>query len=505
MKRIALVYARASKDPKLQRISVDRQVELCTAKAQQLWPAADVRVHRDDGITAADPDVHRPGFTAFLLDVRGARKGELAGIVTNEQSRLTRQGTAAWDELVITLTKAGITEVHTLRSGSVSVAPGSRLIGRLLAVVDAEEVERTKARVQDAHRQLFKEGRPSGRAPFGYRSTRDAEDRPVWERDKDEAAIVEQIFDKALAGHAISVIVDWLNTEGIAPRAARWRFKDGRQVSEWKPTTVRKLLTSPSVAGLRAHTDENGRLHTNPAQWDALIDESRWRQVQHMLGQPTVVMGTTGQAYAVRTKPAPKARKHLLSGGVLVCGKCGTRMTAQTQGRRDGSRVNAYQCDYSKHGPGCGGISISPADEVEKLVVEAIQRRLSVSPKLRKRLDAAQNGEAAQWRAERDAAKGRLLYASEQYGSGAIDQDEYDAMRRPARAALEHAEARLASLTTDVLLPSSVDVQERWDKLTLRQQRAAVERLIGRIEVARASGGRRGFDPERLGTPEWLA
>lgn len=108
-----------------------------------------------------------------MPDVCAARNGEIVGIVANEQSRLTRQGDGAWEQLVVTLTKAGVTKVETLRNGPISVEPGNRLVGRLLAVVDAEEVERTEARVQDAHRELFNEGRPSGRAPFGYRSTKD--------------------------------------------------------------------------------------------------------------------------------------------------------------------------------------------------------------------------------------------------------------------------------------------------------------------------------------------
>src|SRR5262245_55534013 len=105
---ITFVYARASRDPSEQRISVDRQVKLCTTRANDLWPAAEVRVFRDDAITAADPAVYWPGFEQLLTAIRAARKGDIAGIVVNEQSRLTRQGTGGWDDLVVTLTKAGV-------------------------------------------------------------------------------------------------------------------------------------------------------------------------------------------------------------------------------------------------------------------------------------------------------------------------------------------------------------------------------------------------------------
>src|SRR4051812_1688478 len=105
-----LVYARASSDPKDQRISVDRQVKLATARGHDLWPDAEARVFRDDDVTAAKEGVRRPGFEAFCAAVRSARKGELVGVVVNEQSRLTRLGEVGWDDVVVMLTKAGLTK-----------------------------------------------------------------------------------------------------------------------------------------------------------------------------------------------------------------------------------------------------------------------------------------------------------------------------------------------------------------------------------------------------------
>jgi DNA invertase Pin-like site-specific DNA recombinase len=520
-KQVSLVYGRASSDPKDQRISVDRQIKLCTARAHQLWPDAEVRVFRDDAITAAKPNVYRPGFAKFLAAVRSARKGEIAGIVVNEQSRLTRQGDGAWDELVVTLTKAGIASVETLRAGAVSVAPGNRLVGRLLAVVDAEEVERTKARVQAAHRDLFTEGRPWGRPPFGYRRIEGKDGRPAWVEDPVEAAAVRQAFAMALAGCAIAVIVDKLNDGPVPPRAARWKFKDGRQVTQWRPGTVRTLLSAPSVAGLRAHTDADGQLHLVPARWPALIDVDQWKQVQRMLGQPAVVTGTNGTTYRVRTKPKPQPRKYLLSGGrkrsgvtgqpgevygVLRCGKCDAPMVAQTQGRPNGIRIPAYAC-HPKSGAkqACGGVSISPADELEALVVDAIKAGLAKSPKLRRLLEASQDREVAHWRAERDAARARTLAAAEMFGTGTIDRPAFEAMHAPAKAALDVAEAKLSSMSTDTSLPSVDEVRDGWELLTLKQQRAVVERLIERIVIFPGNAGGSGFAASRVGEPEWTA
>jgi hypothetical protein len=418
------------------------------------------------------------------------------------------------------LTKAGITKVETLRSGPVSVEPGNRLVGRILAVVDQEEVERIKARVQDAHRELFNEGRPSGRAPFGYRTV-ERDKRPHLEPDPVEAAIVAEVFGWALEGHALSTIAGRLNDRGVAPRSARFNYKDGRTVTRWTSAAVRHLLVSPQMAGLRSHTDAEGQLHTVPAKWEAIVDPDAWSRVQRLLGRPAIVTGVNGETYRVRTKPAAQPRRYLLSGGrrrsgitgqpgevygVLRCGKCGSPLVAQTQGRRDGSRVPAYACHPAKVGPeACGGVSISPADEVERLVVSAIQKELAANRNLRARLNATADADAARWRAERDAAKSRMLDASTLYGARRIDADSFDAMYGAAKIDYDTADARLTAVTTEVVLPSVEDVIERWDTLTLAARRAVVERLIERIEVTPAGGGYTGFNPARLGKPTWRA
>jgi DNA invertase Pin-like site-specific DNA recombinase len=520
---VVLVYGRESRDPKDQRISVDRQLKKGCEYAARQWPGAIVLSFRDDDITGSKPEVVRPGFEKMLHELRRRPKGTVVGVWANEQSRLTRAGETGWDDLRVVLNMAGLNEVHTGIQGIIGIEPGNSLAGRLYAVIDSEFAERTKVKVQDAHADLFTEGRPSGRPPFGYRLKNKAseKDRSEWEEDPVQGPVVRKVFTMALDGHAMSAIADWLNAERIPPPSAGWEFKDGRQLTAWTATSVRSLLRSPSVAGLRGHTDAAGDLHTTPAMWEELIDVDQWRQVQRVLGQPTLVTGTKGGTYRVRTQPKEQPRRHLLSGGrrrsgikgepgevygVLRCGKCGYPLVAQTQQRRDGGRVGAYQCHPTKTDPAaCGGVSISPADEVDRLVVDAIQRSLADSPKLRQRLDVAQDAEAARWRAERKEAQARMLEAAEMFGARAIDKDTFGVMHAPAKRDFELAEARLKAMTSDLMLPTAEEVRGSWKNLTLKQQRAVVERLIGRIVVAPGSAGRAGFNAHRVGTPEWLA
>ena len=511
-----LVYARASSDPKDLRVSVDHQITRCRRYAAEHWPDAEVREFRDDDLSGSKPGVVRKGFDQFRHAVRTLPKGSVAAIVVNEQSRLTRQGERSWQDIVVLLSVAGVETVHSLKEGPISVKAGSRLVGTLLSAIHQETAERIAADVKNTHAELFAEGRPSGRAPFGYQSVKDEKGRPALEPDPVEGPVVKWVFEQALAGHALLVIADKLNRGGVPPHAARWKFKDERKLTRWTAATVRHLLTAPSMAGLRAHTDEAGVLQTTLAKWEALIDADQWRQVQRLLGQPSVVKGTNGESYKVRSKPAPQPRTYLLSGGrrrglegpqsgelygVLRCGLCDHPMTAKPQTRRDGTLVPAYACHSKKNAvvKACGGVSISPAKELEDSVVEAVQRRLAASPGLRQRLTVAQDAEGALWRAERDAAQRRMLDAGHLLGSGTIDKPTFLAMNAAAKAVYESAEGRLATLTSDTVLPTAEDVMHGWDKLTLTVQRAVVEKLVRRIVVSPGVG------LARVGEPEWLA
>jgi DNA invertase Pin-like site-specific DNA recombinase len=515
-----LIYARASSDPKDLKVSVDHQIVRGERYTAEHWPTAKVLVFRDDDLSAAKPGVVRKGFNDFRQAVLTLPKGSIVGIVVNEQSRLTRLGERSWEEIIGLLTVAGVATVHSLKEGQISVQEGSQLVGNLLASIHQDTAARIAADVRNTHAELFREGRPSGRAPFGFVSVKDEDGRPALKHDPAEARAVRQMFKWVREGYAIATIADRLNAGKVPPRAARFKFKDGRKITKWTANSVKAVLTSPTVGGLRAHTDADGVMHTVPAKWDWIIDERTWDEVQRILGRPTMVKNENGDTYRVRTKPAPQPRKYLLSGGrrrsgikgeqgdvygVLRCGKCQHPLVAQTQSRPGGVRVPAYQC-HPKLGAGaCGGISISPAGEVEAHVVQTIQDELADSPRLRKLLDVTKDAEADRWRAERKAAKARMLDASQLLGSGTIDRDSFDVMHNAAKAAYEAADGHLASMVSDTTLPSVDDVINRWETLTLRQQRAVVERLIERIDVMPGSTGRPGFNADRLGVPIWRA
>jgi Resolvase, N terminal domain len=141
---VVLIYGRESVDQEDLRISVDRQLKKGRSYAAERWPGATVLTFRDDDISAAKSGVRRSGFDALLHELRARPKGRVVGVWSNEQSRLTRLGGTAWDDLRVVFHIAGLREVHTSLQGVIGIEPGNSLACRIYSVIDSEFAERTK-------------------------------------------------------------------------------------------------------------------------------------------------------------------------------------------------------------------------------------------------------------------------------------------------------------------------------------------------------------------------
>jgi DNA invertase Pin-like site-specific DNA recombinase len=464
------IYGRASLDRDELRISVDRQTSRCERLAHDLFPNLAVRTFTDNNLSASNPDVVRPGYEALLSAIR---RGEVDEVVCHEQSRLTRQP-GQWDDLVVTLTRAGITKIHTVQQGIVSVEAGNRLVGRILNVIDAEESERIKARATAMHDQLAVEGRPNGGRYYGYRLYRgpSGTGRPELVVDDAEAAVIRRVTDELLAGHSANAVAEGLAADGIAsPRGGRWRGK-----------AVLSLVRRPHIAGLRVH---HGR--TTPAQWPAIIPAERWETLQRVTASPTVTDANGTVRPRLGAQRADGSRKWLLTGGLARCGLCGARLTVALRGR-PGNYVTTYGCSIRGGDlDACGKVSLSPAEIVEDLVVDRVKAVLA-DPDVAARLQHSDDPDRARLVAELTVAEARVTRAAELFGSGEIDEDTWRTMHAPAAATVEAARANLAAITPpDLDLPPADVVRDAWDDLPLKQRQAVLARYLSAVVVLPAT------------------
>lgn len=449
MRHVA-IYCRRSRDPGEQAVSVGVQERYGRRFAEDHWPDLPVKVYVDNDLTAADPNVVRPGYRALLDALRG---GLIEAVVVREQSRLTRQ-TIEWEEFCVAAQLAGVLEVHTVTAGPISVAEGSRLPGRIMAVVDAEYAEQTKVKVRLAAQALAEEGRPNGPAGYGYRMTLDDRGRKAREPDPSTAPVVRRIVEEVAAGSSLGLVARGLTADRVpTPRGA------GR----WHRETLRTIVRAPRIVGLRVH-----RGKTYPARWPAIVDRALWERALQSLEAGSVT-NLHGTPVPVRRKITHQ-RTYLLTSGLAVCGKCGADLIASRQGVRPEGTVPAYACPSpTRAKPGCGGVSIL-ADRLEDHVAALAADWLPQGTDVLNRHLAASGDSALPLRHELAHIEERLAGLAEQMARGDLLQIEHAAARRVYADQHRAVTARLATIAPSVDV-TAAELVKAWETGEVPDQR----------------------------------
>jgi DNA invertase Pin-like site-specific DNA recombinase len=483
-----------SRDRTEQRISVDRQLGRCRKVAESEFPGIPVVEFVDNDVSGADPDAVRPGYNDMVLLIRSAKPDEVAGLVCNEQSRLTRQ-TRQWEELVITLTRAGIRRIHTVDKGPVSVEPGNRLVGSIMALIDAEEAARTRVRMLAGYEQLRAEGRPGGtKGAYGYRKGVGPDGRKTLEVVEEEAKAIRMLAGLVIEGHSLTSLAQRLNAGELVCA--------GKDETHWSAGSIRALLMRPSIAGLRSRTVP---VRINPdgtpskttreeivgkAKWKPIITAEYREQLLVALNRHSIV-GTDGRPYVVKRNKPPQPRRWVLSDGILRC-VCGAQVsvTSSSATNRLGNRrpfvPRQYRCERF-HG-GCGGVAVDHAELVERFVHSQLCQHLAREPEIAARLAGEPNAEVDSLYGEKAAAQADYDDAVELKGAGEISMAEFRRMRAQATERLERVDKLLADLPeNDSGVPDVDTIKHHWEDLTIRRKQRALHHYIEVIQLKRST------------------
>jgi len=109
-----------------------------------------------------------------------------------------------------------------------------------------------------------------------------------------EAAVIRTVVARFLAGESLRSLAVWLDNEGVKTV----------QGGPWRTTSLRGLLVSPRIAGLRQHRGEV----IGAAVWEAIVTPVERDRVLNLLAQ---------KATSGRRTP----RRYLLS-GLVRCRRC---------------------------------------------------------------------------------------------------------------------------------------------------------------------------------------
>ncbi len=322
-----------------------------------------------------------------------------------------------------------------------------RLIMTIVMALAEFEREQTAERTRDAFKARSERGLWNGGRLLGY--DLDAARKGYLIPNEDEVAIVNFAFDAYLTCASIAETAAALNRRGFRTKVYQSRRNVEHPGREFAFTTVQHLLKNHAYVGKKLLTGASGALVD--AVWPAIVDQQKFDEVQALLARN----GRTN-----RNGAAPVRHAHILSRGLLYCGRCQSRMTGRSGTGKQGTAYFYYGCLNKE----CGArivageiegavldrialLAISP-EMVAALCAEANRRRQRQAPALKKRLRAEQRAladvkaEAARLLgiADRSEAAGARSFVDDQLGDLARRRDELEAATLDTEAALRDLE-----------------------------------------------------------------
>jgi DNA invertase Pin-like site-specific DNA recombinase len=466
------VYGRlsvAKRAEDLTELAIDRQhersVDYCKARG---WNPA--RFYSD-----IDPAYRRPGQRkppkreSFEHGLADLEHGIIKGLVFFKLDRFVRDHGDFERALAVCETVDGV--LASVTEPLDTSTPMGEAIARLLVTFARLESQTIGLRVSAQAEQQAKDGKPwrGGRyLPYGYGA-----DRVTVEPA--EAAVVNEIADRLLAGHSEGAVVQWLTEAGIpAPESG-----------QWNRAKLRSLMTNPRLAGLRAYRGEV----VAEAIWPAIIDRQRFERLARLFGQ--------------RARPGRPATRWLVS-GIVRCGLCDAPL--EIRGHAAGTR---YVCDRQaqragRETPGCGRVTIV-AGPVDLLVAKRVLDRLA-GPRLaraRRQLDTAELRAISKQR--EDDRQALVAAARERFVTRTLDPAAYLEVKGELDKRIANADQRLDQDGSTAVLAGlprvRAELDSAWQAADIEQQREIVRAVVRHVVIRPASRRGAGLDPERVVIP----
>ena len=459
--RSAGIYCRISHDPDGRRAGVQRQETDCRKLVEQRgWRLA--RVYIDNDVSAYSGK-SRPEYERLLQDLRA---GDVNAVAVWHLDRLHRSPKEL-EEFLEVCQAAGVRDVATV-TGDLDVAESDGLFAaRIMTAVSRKASDDSSRRLRRKMEDLALQGKPSGggRRPFGY-------EKDGMTVRPSEARVIAEAAERLLRGEGLFGLACEFNSRGIPTVCG----------GLWTTRTLKRVVLSPRVAGLREY---KGSV-VGQAAWPAILDQNTHRRLTSVLLD------------ARRGSGSGTARKRLLP-GFIYCAECGQRMPSS---RSNGKP--AYACISGPPYGGCGRVTVV-AEPVEELVLESVLRALDSAAFMEavSRTDATQPAlDAAMAQLNEDEAALAQL-SDDYYVDKRISRGEFFRARESLAQRIEKTKQNIQRAGSDAVL-SGLDtgadaVRRAWTERDLEWRRSLLRQVIARIEIARATKrGRNMFDHNRV-------
>ncbi len=460
----AAIYARISSDIEGSGLGVARQLQDCRKLAESLgWTVGEEYV--DNDISAYSGKL-RPAYQRMLRDLREGRRD---AVIVYHVDRLTRRPIEL-EEFVAALDAAGVRQVRFV-VGDMDLGTGDGLmVARILAAMAANESATKSRRMKRKYEQNAAAGLPHGPArPFGYEPDKVT-------INETEAKVVRELVARFLAGESLRSLTTWLNDSGVPTVSGSPRG--------WRSPTVRGILMSARIAGLRVHRGEV----VGPAVWKPIITVPTRERVLARFQQQTTTK-----------RRAP--RSYLLT-GMLRCGRCGNKLFSAR--REDATR--RYVCLSGPDHGGCGRLTVV-AEPVEALITEAVLFRLDTTELADAIAGKARADEQTALIAEGlSADRAQLQELAGLYAAKAITATEWLTARQAIEDRVHVAERDLATATDTTAISEVIgrgaQLGGQWHEFGLDRQVAVIRAIVDHVVIAPVTKRGIKVDPARI-TPVW--
>jgi site-specific DNA recombinase len=250
-------------------------------------------------------------------------------------------------------------EFVCLKQNYDTTTPQGRLFVTMMIALAEFEREQTAERTREATAARAERGLWNGGGQLlGYDLDADRKGHLI--PNAEEAVIVNLAFDTYLECGSITETACVLNGRGYRTKAYTSRCGRRRAGRPFTISSVQYMLKNPAYVGKKeinrkAPAEERSLVE---AVWPGIVDEEKFLAVQRLMA----ANGRTNHngAKAVR-------HCHVLSGGLLHCGRCDSVMEGRSGTGRLGTRYYYYVC----RNRGCG-LRVA-AHEVEDAVAGRIQ------------------------------------------------------------------------------------------------------------------------------------
>ncbi len=514
LKRDAFLYVRQSTVRQVfeNQESTKRQYALRERAVALGWPIERVNVIDSDLGQSGASAVNREGFQRLVAEVGLGKAGIVLGL---EVSRLARNS-SDWHRLleICALSQTLILDEDGIYDPSDF---NDRLLLGLKGTMSEAELHVLRARLRGGIVNKARRGELQGPLPVGF--LYDEKGRVILDPDVQVQQSLRHFFGTFRRLGAARATVKALRAEKVLmPRRLRGGLRKGDLV--WCPLDhwrALQLLHNPRYAGAfffgrhrwRKLADGTVKGETLPRdQWISLLPGAHegyiiWEEFEQ--NQRQLLEQAQGHGEDRRRSP-PREGPSLLQ-GMVVCGKCGARMTVRYHQRR-AALYPSYVCQREgidrgtpicQDVPGAGIDDAVGATLVAMVSPAALEVALAVQQELSGRIEEAdrlRHNQVERARYEADAARRRFMKVDpdNRLVADALEAEWNGRLRELAAAQEEYERKRIADrkIIDDEqcqrVLALATDFPRLWrdPKTSMRERKRMARLLIEDVTLARS-------------------